>query len=93
MVLILNVKQGRDLVGFKHPGGLDEVVVELLILGELDDLGDELQRAAALLDSNHKLVAMDKAAFVNQVLVNVSLRHAVDYKGTIEILLMSEIYT
>ena len=79
-------------MGLGHPGGLDDDVVELLLLGELDDLGDEvgLQSAAnaSILHSDHGLVALDEARVVDQALVDVDLRHVVNDDGDLEVILI-----
>ena len=79
-------------MGLRHTGGLDNDVVKLLLLCELDNLGDEigLQRAAdaAVLHSHHGLVTLDEAGLVDEALVNVDLRHVVDDDGALEFLLV-----
>ena len=71
---------------------LDQDVVEHLLLGEADDLLHQvrLQGAAdaTVLHPNHRLVALDQVGVVDQVLVNVELRHVVDNDRALELLIV-----
>ena len=69
-----------------------ENVVKLLHLGEFDDLIAEVRLKsaadAAVLHPNHRLLALDQVCVVDQVLVNVQLRHVVDDDGALEVLVV-----
>ena len=86
-VVLVEVKQRRDLGRLGHARGLDQHVVELPLLGEGDDLVHQvgLQRAAeaAVLHGDH-LVALHQSRLVDQALVDVEGGHVVDDDGAPE---------
>merc|ERR1719300_1346321 len=42
MIMVMNFKEGCNFMGFRHTRSLNHNVVELLLLGELNDLGDQV---------------------------------------------------
>ena len=75
MVVVAQLKEGGNLGRFRHPGGLDQHVVEHLFLGQGDDLLHQvaLQRAAeaSVLHRNHlsKKQTFSKNHFVKHLLL------------------------
>ena len=67
-------------------------MVELLLLGETDDLLDEVglecAADATVLHPHHCLLALDQVGVVDQALVDVELSHVVDNDSTLEVLVV-----
>ena len=72
--------------------GLNQYVVELLLLDQPDDLlhqvGLESATDATVLHSNHRLITLNQRRRIDQTLVNVQLGHVVDNDGTLEVLVL-----
>ena len=67
-------------------------MVELLLLGQPDDLLDEIglegAADATVLHPHHRLLALDQVGVVDQALVDVELCHVVDDDGALELLVV-----
>ena len=91
MLVLVQLKERRNLMGLGEARSLDHNVVELLLMGQVDNLVNQVRLLsttyAAVLHPNHHLVALDQRCLVNQTLVNVELHHVVDNDGTVEVLL------
>ena len=79
-------------MGFGDTRSLDQDVVELLLLGEPDDLlhqiGLEGAADATVLHPNHRLLALDQVGVVDEALVDVEGGHVVDDDGALEVLVL-----